>query len=87
MLIQNSTPVMFASRALTGSERNYQNLERVSVFSHNMGNGKVPLLSLWKGIHIGDRSDTTSIDLQETYGRNISKDSEVSSEELPILAF
>ena len=26
-LLQNSKPVMFASRALTGSERNYQNLE------------------------------------------------------------
>ena len=28
LLLQNSTPVMFASRALTGSEKNYQNLER-----------------------------------------------------------
>ena len=28
VLLQNSTPVMFASRALTGSERNYQNLEQ-----------------------------------------------------------
>ena len=28
VLLQNSTPVMFASRTLTGSERNYQNLER-----------------------------------------------------------
>ena len=28
VLPQNSKPVMFASRALTGSERNYQNLER-----------------------------------------------------------
>ena len=28
VLLQNSQPVMFASRALTGSERNYQNLER-----------------------------------------------------------
>ena len=27
VLLQNSKPVMFASRALTGSERNYQNLE------------------------------------------------------------
>ena len=27
VLLQNSTPVMFASRALTGSEKNYQNLE------------------------------------------------------------
>ena len=28
VLLQNSKPVMFASRALTGSEMNYQNLER-----------------------------------------------------------
>ena len=28
VLLQNSRPVMFASGALTGSERNYQNLER-----------------------------------------------------------
>ena len=28
VLLQNSKPVMFVSRALTGSERNYQNLER-----------------------------------------------------------
>ena len=27
VLLQNSTPVMFASKALTGSERNYQNLK------------------------------------------------------------
>ena len=70
---------MFASKALTGSERNYKNLE-----SHNMGNRKVPPLSLWKGIHIGDRSEATSIYLQEAYGGNIPKDSVVSSEKLPI---
>ena len=28
VILQNSKPVMFVSRALTGSERNYQNLER-----------------------------------------------------------
>ena len=28
IFLQNSKPVMFASRALTGSKRNYQNLER-----------------------------------------------------------
>ena len=31
VLLQNSTQVMFASRALTGSEGNYQNLERESL--------------------------------------------------------
>ena len=43
---------MFASRALTGSERNYQNLE--SVFSNNLGHGEIPLLSIWEGIHTRD---------------------------------
>ena len=28
VILQNSKPVMFASRALTGAEKNYQNLER-----------------------------------------------------------
>ena len=57
------------------------------MFSHNIKNGKVPLLSLWKRIHIGDKSEATSIDLQETYGGNISKDSEVNSEKFPISTF
>ena len=35
-----------------------------------MGHGKVPLLSLWKVIYLGDRPKATSIDLQETYGGN-----------------
>ena len=52
VLQQNSKPVMFASRALTGRERNYQNLERVP--SYNMGHGKVPLFPIWKGIHLGN---------------------------------
>ena len=52
-----------------------------------MGNGKVPLLSVWKRIYFGDRPEATSIDLQETYGGNFSKDPELSSEKLPISAF
>ena len=28
VILQNSKPVMFASRALTGAEKNYQNLDR-----------------------------------------------------------
>ena len=66
VLLQSSKPVMFASRALTGSERKYQNLERVS--SHNMGYGKIPLFSLYKGVYLGNGSEATSIDLQEAYG-------------------
>ena len=52
-----------------------------------MGHGKVPLLSIWQGIHLGNGSKATSIDLQETYGGNLSKDSEASSEKLPISTF
>ena len=66
VLLQNSKPVMFASRALTGSERNYQNLEReclVTIWGH----GKIPLLSLWKGIHLGNRSKASSFHIQETH--------------------
>ena len=33
-----------------------------------MGNGKVPLLSIWKGIHIGNRPEDTCKYLQETHG-------------------
>ena len=87
VLLQNSTPVIFVSRALTGSERNYQNLERERVPSNHLGNGKVPLLPIWKGIHIGDKSEATGINLQEAYGGNLSKNSEVSSEKLSIPTF
>ena len=75
---------MFSSRALTGSERNYQKIERVPC--DHLGNGKVPLLPIWKGINIGERSEATGIHLQEVYGRNLSKDSEVGSEKLSIPA-
>ena len=57
------------------------------MLSHDMGNGKVPLFPVWKGIYFGDRPEATSINLQETYGGNFSKDPEVSSERLPISAF
>ena len=54
--------------------------------SDHLGNGKVPLFPICKGIHIGDRSEATSIHLQEAYGENLSKDSEVSGEKLSIPA-
>ena len=31
-----------------------------------MGHGKIPLLSLWKGVYLGNRSEATSINLQES---------------------
>ena len=57
------------------------------VFDYNLRKGKVPLLSLWKGIYLGDRPKAISSDLQETCGGTFSKDLEVSSEKLPISSF
>ena len=33
-----------------------------------MGNGKVPLLPVWKGIYTGNRPEATCKYLQETHG-------------------
>ena len=44
VILQDSKPVMFASRALTGSERNYQNLERECLVT--IRDGEIPLLSI-----------------------------------------
>ena len=49
-LIQKGKVICYASRALTKTEQNCQNLEREAL----SGNGKVPLLPVWKGIHIGN---------------------------------
>ena len=67
----------YASRSLTKTEQNYQNLERErererekererSTRNH-MGNGKVPLLLVWKGIHIRNQPEATCEYLQEAY--------------------
>ena len=50
-IIQKGKVVCYASRALTKTEQNYQNLEREALGTI-LGNGKVPLLLIWKGIHI-----------------------------------
>ena len=55
--------------------------------SYNMGHGKVPLFSLWKGIYLGNGSNTTSIHLQEAHGGNFPKDLDIDREKLPISAF
>ena len=52
VLLQNSKPVMFTSRALTGREELPKPGE--GVLSHNLGDGEIPLLSIWKRIHSGD---------------------------------
>ena len=50
VILQDSRPVMFASRALTGSERNYQNLER-ECLATIWGDGEISLLSLWQTVY------------------------------------
>ena len=46
VILQDSKPVMFASRALTGAEKNYQNLER-ECLATIWGMEKISLFSLW----------------------------------------
>ena len=53
VILQNPKPVMFASWALTGAEKNYQNLEREGL-AMIWGMEKVSLLSLWQEIHTQD---------------------------------
>ena len=63
VLLQNSKPVMFVSRALTGSERNYQNLEREHLTTI-WGMEKFRyFLYIWKRIHSGDQSEAISLNI------------------------
>ena len=52
-----------------------------------MVHGKIPQLSLWKGVYLGNGAEATSINLQEAYGGNFPKDPEIGGEKLSILAF
>ena len=52
-LIQKGKVICYASRALTKTEQNYQNLATGATWNY-LGSGKVPLLPVWKGIHIGN---------------------------------
>ena len=85
VLTQNSSPVMFASRALTGSERNYQNLEH-ECLATIWGMEKFHYFLYGKEFNF-DRPKATSINLQETYGGNLYKNPEVSSKKLPTSTF
>ena len=76
VLLQNSKPVMFASRALTGSEEELPKLGK-RVLSNNLEHGEIPLLSVWKGIHIGNRSKASGFNIQEAYGGNFPKNPKI----------
>ena len=86
VLLQNSTPVMFASRALTRSERNYQNLER-ECLATIWGMEKFHYFLYGKEFTLETDQKPLVLIYKETYGGNFSKDPEVSSEKLPISTF
>ena len=33
------------------------------MLSDNLGEGEIPLLSMWKRIHLGDQSEATGLDI------------------------
>ena len=86
VLLQNSTLVMFESRALTGSKKNYQNLER-ECLATIWRMEQVPLFSLWERIYSGNRPETACVNLQEAHGRNFSQNPEIGSKKFSIPAF
>ena len=85
VLLQNSTPVMFASRALTGSERNYQNLE-CECLATIWGMEKFHYFLYGKEFTL-ETDQKPLVSICETYGGNFSKDPEIDSEKLPISTF
>ena len=68
---------MFASRALTGAEKNYQNLERECLVTIR-GMEKFHYFLYWP--------ETPSLHIQKTYGGDFAKDTKIDCEELPIPA-
>ena len=50
VILQNSKPVMFASRALTGAGKELPKLGE-GMPSNDLGNGEISLLSLWQEVH------------------------------------
>ena len=50
VILQDSRPVMFVSRALTGAEKNYQKPGE-GMLSDDLGDGEISLLSLWQTVY------------------------------------
>ena len=64
-IIQKGKVVCYASRALTKTEQNYQNLEREAL--EPFGEWKSSIISCMERIHIGNQPEATCEYLQETY--------------------
>ena len=57
---------MLCFQALTKMEQNLPEFGMRGIRNY-LGNGKVPLLPIWKGIYIGNQTEATCKYLQETY--------------------
>ena len=70
VILQNSKPVMFASQALTGAEKNYQNLER-ECLATIWGMGKFHYFLYGKKFTLKTDQKPTTLHLQEKYGGDL----------------
>ena len=82
--LQDSRPVMFASRALTGAEKNYQNLERECLVTI-WGMEKFHYFLYGKQFTL-ETDQKPEATIQKTYGGDFTKDTKIDCEELPIPA-
>ena len=68
VLIQDEKPVYYASRTLSKAEEELPKSGK-RMHGSSMGYGKVPLLSLWKGFRVANRSEASSFHIQEAHDR------------------
>ena len=85
VLLQNSKTVVFASRALTGSKRNYQNLE-CEHLATIWGMEKFHYFLCGKEFTL-ETDQKPLVSIYKKHGGNFSRDPEVSSEKFPISTF
>ena len=85
VILQDSKPVMFASRALTGAEKNYQNLER-ECLATIWGMEKFHYFLYGKHFTLETDQKASSFHLQETHGRHFAPNTKIGCEKLSIPA-
>ena len=85
VILQDSKPVMFASRALTEAEKNYQNLER-ECLATIWGMEKFHYFLYGKHFMLETDQEASSFHLQETYGRYFTQNTKIGCEKLSIPA-